>query len=75
MPSRPSWNEEYWQKLDRDTARKVRTVCPKCGSEKTYYNEKFKIWRCAVCEHSWTLKGVGSGVPWWRRLWGGRKKG
>jgi ssDNA-binding Zn-finger/Zn-ribbon topoisomerase 1 len=70
MPSRPNWNEEYWHKMDKQSALKIRTSCPKCGSEKTYYNEKFKVWRCIVCEHAWKINGIGSGVPWWKRLFG-----
>jgi len=71
MPARPGWYEDHWKRMDRETARKMRTACPKCGSEKTYYNEKFKVWRCAACEHSWTIKGIGSGRPWWKRWFGG----
>lgn len=68
MPARPGWYKENWRRMDKDTARKMRTTCPKCGSERTYYNEKFKVWRCAVCEHTFTVKGVRAGTPWWKKL-------
>ncbi len=35
MSSRPGWSDDYWKKLDKETARKLRTSCPKCGSEHT----------------------------------------
>ena len=25
MPIRPGWHDEYWKKLDKETARKIRT--------------------------------------------------
>jgi len=52
----------------------MRTTCPKCGSDRTYYNEMFKVWRCAVCEHSFVVKGVPIGPPWWKRLFLWQKK-
>ena len=64
---RPGWNKEYWNRMDKETSRKLRTACPRCGSDKTYYNKRFGVWRCGKCEHSWTIKGMG-GVPWWKRL-------
>jgi ribosomal protein L37AE/L43A len=67
MPGRPGWYEENWRRMDKDTVRKIRTTCPKCGSDKTYYNEKFKVWRCGSCEHSFTVKGLPSEKPWWKR--------
>ena len=75
MPSRPNWNDEYWNKMDKETARKARTTCPKCGSNNTSYNAKFKVWRCNKCENTWAIKGVGSDVPWWKRMFGGKNKG
>ncbi len=70
---RPGWNKEYWDRMDKETARKLRTTCPRCGSDKTYYNKKFGVWRCGRCEHSWVIRGVaGEKVPWWKRLFGRR---
>jgi ribosomal protein L37AE/L43A len=74
MPSRPNWYEDNWKRQDKNTTRKVRTTCPKCGSDKTYYNEMFKVWRCGKCEHSFSVKGVKIGKPWWKRIFGGREK-
>ena len=68
MPMRPSWSDEYWKQMDKETARKIRTTCPQCGSSKTYYNKQFKIWRCGKCEASFTIKGLDDKVPWWKRL-------
>ncbi len=68
MPARPGWHDEYWEQLDKDTARKIRTTCPRCGSSKTYYNKKYKNWRCGRCEHTFTIEGYGDGLPWWKRL-------
>ena len=42
MPVRPGWSDDYWKQLDKDTARKVRTTCPRCGSANTYYNEQYR---------------------------------
>ncbi len=71
MPGRESWGENYWRRLDKETARKLRTTCPRCGSTNTYYNPQYKTWRCARCEHSFVVKGVkgadGAG-HWWKRL-------
>ena len=63
---RPGWSDSYWKGVDKETAKKLRTTCPKCGSNNTYYNKKFRVWRCARCEHSFAVKGYGE--PWWRRL-------
>lgn len=70
MSGRANWSPEYWKKLDKDTAKKLLTTCPKCGSDKTYYNAKFKVWRCGKCEHSFVVQGVKGGVSWWKRLFG-----
>ena len=72
MSGRPNWHPEYWQKLDKETAKKVQTTCPRCGSDKTYYNARFKVWRCGKCEHSFQVAGVKDAKPWWRRLFGKR---
>ncbi len=68
MPSRPGWYEGYWKNLDKDTARKIRSTCPRCGSADTYYNKQFMTWRCGRCEHIFVIKGVSEKVPWWKRL-------
>ena len=70
MPIRPSWHEDYWKKLDKETAAKMRTTCPHCGSANTYYNRQFKVWRCGKCEHSFIIEGVSDKAPWWKRLFG-----
>ena len=71
---RPGWSEEYWRRMDRETANKLRTLCPRCGSDKTYYNEKFKVWRCGACEHSFIVKGLRMGKPWWKKLFGRKER-
>lgn len=63
---RPEWSDNYWKNMGKERAKKLRTACPKCGSNKTYYNRKFKVWRCGRCEHSFTVQGYGA--PWWERL-------
>ncbi|MFH1169341.1 MAG: hypothetical protein V1691_01470 [Chloroflexota bacterium] len=68
MPARPSWRDEYWKKMDRETERKIRSMCPRCGSSNTYYNLQFKTWRCGRCENIFFVKGLGDAVPWWKRL-------
>ena len=68
MPSRPGWDEEYWRRMDRKTARKILKTCPRCGSGSTYYNSRFKLWRCGRCEHSWVIEGYRESKPWWKRL-------
>ena len=70
MPIRPGWYDGYWNKMDKETAKKVRTTCPKCGSAETYYNQQFRNWRCVKCENSFAVEGVGCKVPWWKRLFG-----
>jgi ribosomal protein L37AE/L43A len=70
MSKRPGWYPDYWKKVDKKTAKKMRTLCPRCGSDKTYYNAKFKIWRCGACEHSFMVKGVKEGHNWFQRLFG-----
>ncbi len=68
MPVRPSWHEDYWKKLDKKTAAKIRTTCPRCGSASTYYNRQYGVWRCGKCEHSFTVEGVSDKAPFWKRL-------
>lgn len=72
MPVRPGWNDDYWDKLDKETAKKMRTICPRCGSSKTYYIAQFGAWRCGRCEHSFVVEGLDDKVPWWKRLFGAR---
>ncbi len=67
MPSRPGWYDNYWKNLDKDTARRMRTTCPRCGSSETYYNKLYKTWRCGRCEHSFVIEWVDE-RPWWKRL-------
>ncbi|MCD6358947.1 MAG: transposase [Dehalococcoidia bacterium] len=68
MAQRPNWNDSYWEKLDSKTERKLRTMCPHCGSENTYYNEHYKVWRCSNCEHAFTVNGLDKKRSWWQRL-------
>lgn len=67
MP-RPGWQDEYWDRLDEDTQRKMRTICPRCGSSKTYFNERFQTWRCGRCEHSFVIQGLDDKTSWWKRF-------
>ena len=69
MPGRPGWHDEYWRNLDKETARKIRTTCPKCGSANTFYNKQYRNWRCGRCEHIFIVQGYDDDArPWWRRL-------
>ena len=72
MPVRSGWHDDYWKQMDKDTAKKLRTMCPRCGSSKTYYNERYQAWRCGKCEHSFVVEGLDSDEkrPWWKRLLG-----
>lgn len=70
MPVRPSWRDEYWKKLDKETAKKLRTICPRYGNSNTYYNQQYRTWRCGRCEHSFVIRGLGDKAPWWKRLFG-----
>ncbi len=70
MPGRPGWHDAYWKRLDEETARKIRTTCPRCGSSNTYYNEQFRTWRCGRCEYIFTVKGLDHDKPWWKRILG-----
>ncbi|MBI4285465.1 MAG: hypothetical protein HY670_06150 [Chloroflexi bacterium] len=67
MPVRPEWYDGYWQRLDKETVKKVRSSCSRCGSTETYYNRKFKVWRCIKCEHSFVIRGLAE-RPWWKRV-------
>ncbi len=69
MSGRPGWDDQYWKRMDKETARRLRSACPRCGSSQTYYNERFHSWRCGRCEHSFVVKGLGA-RPWWKRLLG-----
>ena len=68
MPSRPGWYDDYWENLDKDVARKIRSTCPRCGSANTQYNKRFKTWRCGRCEHIFVVKGLEEKPHWWQRL-------
>jgi len=68
MPTRPGWYDRYWKSMDRETEKKIRTTCPRCGSARTYYNEQFGTWRCGRCEHIFVIKGLGKRLPWWKRV-------
>lgn len=71
MPVRPGWHDDYWKKLDKETARKVRSTCPRCGSANTFFNEQFGTWRCSRCEHIFVVKGLEKEkAPWWKRILG-----
>ncbi len=74
MPVRPGWSDDYWKRMDKETSRKLRTSCPRCGSTKTHFNEQYETWRCSRCEHSFAVDGVGDssrgGRSWWKRLLG-----
>jgi len=71
MPVRPGWSDDYWKRMDKETSRKLRTSCPRCGSTSTYFNEQYETWRCGRCENSFVVEGVGrDGRPWWKRLFG-----
>ena len=67
MSGRPGWHKEYWKHLDKETAKKLRTQCPRCGSTQTYYNPQYRTWRCARCEHSFFVEGLDD-RPWWKKL-------
>ncbi len=68
MPVRPGWHDDYWKTLDKETARKIRTTCPRCGSANTHYNKQYGSWRCGKCEHIFTVSGFDEKRPWWKRL-------
>ncbi len=75
MPIRPSWSDEYWKKLDKETAEKIRTTCPRCGTSNTYYNQRYQAWQCGKCEYSFVVKGIRiSDRPWWERIFSFWKK-
>lgn len=55
---RPWWYFEYWNKLSWRQERKMRTSCPYCGNNRTYYNAHYKTWKCLVCEKSFIVHGL-----------------
>jgi ribosomal protein L37AE/L43A len=70
MSNRPGWYDKYWNQMDKETQKRMRTTCPQCGSSKTYYNKQFGVWRCGRCEASFSVKGYSEKKPWWKRLFG-----
>lgn len=72
--SRPGWRDDYWKRMDKETARKLRTRCPRCGSSNTSYNKLYKAWRCNKCENSFVVRGLDDTEPWWKRILPFRKQ-
>ncbi len=70
MAGRPGWNDEYWKNMDEETAKKLRSRCPRCGSSNTHFNETYGTWRCNKCENIFVIKGLNKKKPWWKRLFG-----
>ena len=68
MPGRPGWHDEYWDQMDKETAKKIRSTCPRCGSSNTYYNKQYGTWRCGKCEHTFVIRGFDENKPWWKKL-------
>ena len=68
MPGRPGWHDEYWDQMDKETARKIRSTCPRCGSSNTYFNKQYGTWRCGKCEHTFVIQGFGVNKSWWKKL-------
>ena len=55
---RPWWHDDYWKTIDWRQERRMRTTCPSCGSDRTYYNEKYKTWKCLKCEKSFVVEDL-----------------
>jgi len=72
MP-RPGWNDQYWKHMDKKPRGEYGQTCPRCGSPNTYYNKRFKTWRCVKCEYSFVVKGLSDERPWWKRIFPFRK--
>jgi len=68
MPGRPGWHDEYWDQMDKETAKKIRSTCPRCGSSNTYYNKQYGTWRCGKCEHTFVIRGFDDNKSWWKKL-------
>ena len=68
MPGRPGWHDEYWDQMDKETAKKIRSTCLRCGSSNTYYNKQYGTWRCGKCEHTFVIQGFDDNIPWWKKL-------
>ena len=68
MPGRPGWHDEYWDQMDKETARKIRSTCPRCGSSNTYFNKQYGTWRCGKCEHTFVIQGFEDNKPWWKKI-------
>ena len=70
MGGRPGWHDEYWDKMDKETARRIRSTCPRCGSSNTFYNKQYGTWSCGKCEHTFVVRGLEDKKPWWKRIFG-----
>lgn len=68
MPGRPGWHDEYWDQMDKETAKKIRSTCPRCGSSNTYYNKQYGTWRCGKCENTFVIQGIDDNKSWWKKL-------
>ena len=44
--------------MDWRQERRTRTTCPFCGSDRTYYNENYKTWKCLKCEKSFDVENL-----------------
>ena len=55
---RPWWHDDYWKKVDWRQERRMRTTCPFCGSDRTYYNDTYKTWKCLKCEKSFVVEDL-----------------
>lgn len=68
MPGRPEWHDSYWNKMDKETAKKMRSSCPRCGNSDTFYYKQYGTWRCSKCEHIFVVQGLEENTPWWKRI-------
>ena len=63
MGGRPGWNKEYWKRLDRETERKLRTTCPKCGSTRPTTTSSSASGAAAVASTPGRSRGWGKACP------------
>ena len=59
-----------WYREETSVSKKV---CPKCKSNKIYYNTQFSIWRCGSCEHSFVRPMYINKITdseWWKGYFG-----